>query len=334
MGVMRWLQGLAMAGLVGCVTPGTAQVARRNPLADVPPPNGQQHVAPTQPAEAKPWKVGQWATYRMTNRVGVSVVRMRVVAEDGCGFWIDFEIDDGQRRGVPRSCLRREVRPGLRMVRDSIGVITARINGEVSQITDMASAPRRAGLYALYAIIHPAWAGHTGLAQEDVTTPGGTFLQAFKETRTLNRVTRTRWSHPEVPIAGTVRELEGDDELILLAHGESNRSSVVLEDTQQLLARTRHQGGDCGVVCHGIHATEPRLACEAAWLQAALARMQYRGVTPVDWDDLKFLLAVADGAGLAGAARNLRVDPSTVSRRISAIEKAREPSSWRAPPKA
>lgn len=42
----------------------------------------------------------------------------------------------------------------------------------------------------------------------------------------------------------------------------------------------------------------------------------------VDWDDLKFLLAVADGGGLAGAARNLKVDPSTVSRRISALEKA------------
>jgi DNA-binding transcriptional LysR family regulator len=42
----------------------------------------------------------------------------------------------------------------------------------------------------------------------------------------------------------------------------------------------------------------------------------------VDWDDLKFLLAVADGGGLAGAARTLKVDPSTVSRRINALEKA------------
>lgn len=42
----------------------------------------------------------------------------------------------------------------------------------------------------------------------------------------------------------------------------------------------------------------------------------------MDWDDLKFLLAVADGGGLAAAARNLRVDPSTVSRRITALEKA------------
>jgi DNA-binding transcriptional LysR family regulator len=42
----------------------------------------------------------------------------------------------------------------------------------------------------------------------------------------------------------------------------------------------------------------------------------------VDWDDLKFLLAVADAGGLAPAARSLGVDPSTVSRRIVALEKA------------
>ena len=42
----------------------------------------------------------------------------------------------------------------------------------------------------------------------------------------------------------------------------------------------------------------------------------------MDWDDLKFLLAVADAGGLAPAARSLGVDPSTVSRRIVALEKA------------
>ena len=42
----------------------------------------------------------------------------------------------------------------------------------------------------------------------------------------------------------------------------------------------------------------------------------------MNWDDLKFLLAVADAGGLAPAARALRVDPSTVSRRIAALEKA------------
>ena len=40
------------------------------------------------------------------------------------------------------------------------------------------------------------------------------------------------------------------------------------------------------------------------------------------WDDLKYLLAVADERGLAGAAKALAVDTSTVSRRIAALEEA------------
>jgi DNA-binding transcriptional LysR family regulator len=42
----------------------------------------------------------------------------------------------------------------------------------------------------------------------------------------------------------------------------------------------------------------------------------------LDWDDLKYLIAVADAGGLTPAARALCVDPSTVSRRITALEKA------------
>ncbi|MBV8757129.1 MAG: LysR family transcriptional regulator [Deltaproteobacteria bacterium] len=41
----------------------------------------------------------------------------------------------------------------------------------------------------------------------------------------------------------------------------------------------------------------------------------------MDWDDLKYLLAVADAGALAPAAKAMAVDPSTVSRRITAIEK-------------
>lgn len=39
-----------------------------------------------------------------------------------------------------------------------------------------------------------------------------------------------------------------------------------------------------------------------------------------DWDDLKVLLALARGGSVAGAARELNVDHSTVSRRLAAIE--------------
>jgi DNA-binding transcriptional LysR family regulator len=41
----------------------------------------------------------------------------------------------------------------------------------------------------------------------------------------------------------------------------------------------------------------------------------------MDWDDLRFVLAVQRGGGVSGAARALNVNHSTVSRRISALEK-------------
>ncbi len=41
-----------------------------------------------------------------------------------------------------------------------------------------------------------------------------------------------------------------------------------------------------------------------------------------DWNDFKFILALASGGSVAGAARVLAVDSSTVSRRLAAIEDA------------
>jgi DNA-binding transcriptional LysR family regulator len=40
----------------------------------------------------------------------------------------------------------------------------------------------------------------------------------------------------------------------------------------------------------------------------------------MDWDHLRFVLAVADAGGLSAAARTLRVDTATVSRRLDALE--------------
>ena len=57
--------------------------------------------------------------------------------------------------------------------------------------------------------------------------------------------------------------------------------------------------------------------CKAAprpWAQGA-------GVTP-EWGDLKVLLALARAGSMAGAARELQVDNSTVSRRLTALEDA------------
>ena len=40
----------------------------------------------------------------------------------------------------------------------------------------------------------------------------------------------------------------------------------------------------------------------------------------MDWDDLRFALAVADAGGLSAAGRALRVDPATIGRRLDGLE--------------
>src|SRR5213592_3122653 len=50
--------------------------------------------------------------------------------------------------------------------------------------------------------------------------------------------------------------------------------------------------------------------------------MDARSQKPVDWADLELFLAVARGGSLAAAASTLRVDASTVHRRIASLEEA------------
>src|SRR4051794_32747195 len=43
---------------------------------------------------------------------------------------------------------------------------------------------------------------------------------------------------------------------------------------------------------------------------------------PLDWDDLRLVLAIAGTGGMAGAAERLGIDPSTVFRRLGRLEAA------------
>ena len=75
------------------------------------------------------------------------------------------------------------------------------------------------------------------------------------------------------------------------------------------------------MVRHVITLRARRAAAQRQWCNPVLHGCDTLGVG-VHWDDLKYLLAVADAGALAPAAKALGVDPSTVSRRIAALEKA------------
>jgi DNA-binding transcriptional LysR family regulator len=64
-----------------------------------------------------------------------------------------------------------------------------------------------------------------------------------------------------------------------------------------------------------LHVETPR----RAW---SFRKCDVRECAAVDWNDLKYLLALKRAGTLAGAARTLSVDHSTVSRRLVALEEA------------
>jgi len=49
-------------------------------------------------------------------------------------------------------------------------------------------------------------------------------------------------------------------------------------------------------------------------------RQAGKGDTALDWDDLRYFMALADGGSLAAAARKLGVEHATVARRVAALE--------------
>src|SRR5579863_6599799 len=68
-------------------------------------------------------------------------------------------------------------------------------------------------------------------------------------------------------------------------------------------------------------AGEYRLHPERSRKQSRRAGMQKRGTPPMlDWDDLRFFLAVARHGSLSAAAKDLHVAQSTVGRRLASLE--------------
>jgi molybdenum-dependent DNA-binding transcriptional regulator ModE len=50
-------------------------------------------------------------------------------------------------------------------------------------------------------------------------------------------------------------------------------------------------------------------------------QMRYANMQEVDWDDLRFFLAVSERGSISAAARFLNVNHSTVLRRLASLEK-------------
>lgn len=155
--------------------------------------------------------VGQWATYRVTDKAGKqSEARWAVVGEEEGALWLEVEMNSPKTivmqmllkiadRTKPDSVDIRKVKmkiPGR-------GVQT--LSGSMLKMTNKSYSGFAKGLEV------PRF---ETMEQEDITVPAGTFKQAYVHTDSTELMGLTAksklWNHPAVPIT-TMVKLESKD---------------------------------------------------------------------------------------------------------------------------
>ena len=148
-------------------------------------------VAAPATLEAQPWKVGQWALYRMTTGDVVGYMRYRAVAQETCGLWFEQTIADRSTKLVIKLCLASP--PDLASATQA----SLQVNSGAPQVLN--PPPKDMTLAGA------GWAQQADAPREELRVPAGHFAGSVKTTMTLKGVATTVWSHPAVPLAGTVK---------------------------------------------------------------------------------------------------------------------------------
>jgi hypothetical protein len=172
---------------------------------------------------ALPLKTGQFVRYRVTDKGQQSEFSYSVVGEEGGAHWLQVVTEKGGRRVVIQILLRLGERHTPKsaellavkmkmgsMVREFRGATLAAMKNRVSGAMKELNLP-----------------GLTGLPQEDVTVPAGTFKSCFVREATttlLGMTTRTKnWIHTGVPVLAMVKAEapNGDYVIELMEYGET-----------------------------------------------------------------------------------------------------------------
>jgi hypothetical protein len=152
---------------------------------------GPRDVAAPTSLESRPWKVGQWALYRMRTGDVVGYMRYRAVAQDTCGLWFEQTIADRSTKLVIKLCLPSP--PDLTTAAQA----TMQVNDGAAQ--PLNPPPKNVVLAGA------GWSQQADAPREELTVPAGRFAGTVKTTSMLKGVATTVWSHPAVPLAGTVK---------------------------------------------------------------------------------------------------------------------------------
>jgi hypothetical protein len=230
---------VAAALMLASCTPPTAATfpnapRTHDPLDGYQVANDTQYGAPRQ-LLARPWQMGQWATYKRREGTNVTVETVRLLALDNCGVWLEYASDDGRYRRSWLFCVRGPAAPEDTQLYETLWSVVERRGAAIVAYHNFRRGSEDRMRFAwLPALVHAAWPGLDEADREDLVVPSGHFAQTVKTTEAANGVETTRWSHPAVPLGGLVREVSGDRERVLLAFGYSRRRSVLLETIDEV----------------------------------------------------------------------------------------------------
>lgn len=152
-------------------------------------PEARTVEAPTD-LRIKPWAVGQWALYKVTDKSGPGYMRYRAVREDTCGMWFEQTIANKQQKLVVSLCVKTP--PDLATTSQATVQMNANPPYPIPPPKDIA-------------LPGAGWEKAATAPREDVAVPAGTFAQTVKTTSAIKKVDTTVWSHPAIPLAGTVK---------------------------------------------------------------------------------------------------------------------------------
>jgi hypothetical protein len=187
--------------------------------------------------EPKPWKVGQWVLYKRRHGTEVGYEKLSVVADDPCGLWIEQVIQDHDGRWTSTFCVHVPNWP--RTAGAELQVLITQGKGEEPAVFDFRNGQKtaeRSRFDWVVSRVSASWRAAHQLPRETIRVPAGRFSDALKVVTADGA--STRWSHPEVPFDGMVKQhaTDGSIENVLLAYGDTGATSVLPELAEQLRA--------------------------------------------------------------------------------------------------
>lgn len=206
-----------------------------------------RRIEPSRGLTPRPWAVGQWTLYKVSDGKSVGYSKHAIVAIGTCGTWIEstYVADKYEDRFTIKACFQKQNAGPISESIDNMQAVMTR-HGTRTVMIDFRNGqnPRTKQLMKkLYAgIVTLAWQSAPSTEQQGIVVPAGHFVGSQK---IVTRVWIEQslhgaevWIHSDVPISGAIKVAGNNgSESVLLDYGLSEAKSE-LPDFDDHLAET------------------------------------------------------------------------------------------------